>query len=42
MGLESLVSFLGDAVVFLMAALPFIAIVGIVVLIIKLIKKRRR
>ncbi|MGN1368338.1 MAG: DUF4349 domain-containing protein [Aristaeellaceae bacterium] len=41
-GLESLVSFLGDAVVFLVAALPFIAIVVIVVLIIKLIKKRRK
>lgn len=40
-GLESLVAFLGDAAVFLVAALPFIAIVAIVVIIIKVIKRRK-
>lgn len=41
-GLESFIGFLGDAVVFLVAALPYIAIVMITVIIIKLIKKRRK
>lgn len=41
-GLESFIGFLGDTVVFLVAALPYIAIVMIVVIIIKLIKKRRK
>ncbi|MDD6049796.1 MAG: DUF4349 domain-containing protein [Clostridiales bacterium] len=41
LGLEGLVEFLGDAVVFLVAALPFIAIVAIVVIIIKVIKRRK-
>ena len=41
LGLEGLVEFLGDAVVFLVAALPFIAIVAVVVIIIKVIKRRK-
>ncbi len=41
-GLESFIGFLGDMVVFLVAALPYIAIVMIAVIIIKLIKKRRK
>lgn len=41
-GLESFIGFLGDMVVFLVAALPYIAIVMITVIIIKLIKKRRK
>lgn len=41
-GLESFIGFLGDMVVFLVAALPFIAIVMITVIMIKLIKKRRK
>ncbi len=41
-GLESFIGFLGDTVVFLVAALPYIAIVMITVIIIKLIKKRRK
>ncbi len=41
-GLESFIGFLGDTVVFLVAALPYIAIVMITVIIIKLIKRRRK
>lgn len=41
-GLESFIGFLGDMVVFLVAALPYIAIVMITVIMIKLIKKRRK
>ena len=41
-GLESLVGFLGDMVVFLMAALPFIAIVVVAVIAVKLIKRRKK
>ena len=41
-GFASLVSFLGDMVVFLVAALPFIAIVAIILIAIRLIRKRRK
>ena len=41
-GLESLAGFLGDMVVFLVAALPFIAIVIVVVIAVKLIKRRKK
>jgi hypothetical protein len=41
-GLESLAGFLGDTVVFLVAALPFIAIVAVVVIAVKLIKRRKK
>jgi len=41
-GLESLVGFLGDMVVFLVAALPFIAIAAVVVIAVRLIIKRRK
>lgn len=41
-GLENLVGFLGDMVVFLVAALPFIAIVMVVVIAVKLIKRRKK
>ena len=41
-GLESLTGFLEDMVVFLVAALPFIAIVTVVVVVIKLIKRRKK
>lgn len=41
-GLEAFVEFLGDMVVFLAAALPFIVLVGIVVLVVKLLRKRRK
>ena len=41
-GLESLVGFLGDMVVFLVAALPFIAIVVVAVIAVKLIKRRKK
>ena len=41
-GLESLAGFLGDMVVFLVAALPFIVIVAVVVVVIKLIKRRKK
>ena len=42
LGLESLVGFLGDVVVFLVAALPFMGIVVVVVIAIKLIKRRKK
>ena len=42
LGLESLVGFLGDVVVFLVAALPFMVIVVVVVIAIKLIKRRKK
>ncbi len=41
-GLDTLVGFLGDALVFLVAAAPFIAIVAIVFVTVRLIRKRRR
>ena len=41
-GLESLVGFLGDMVVFLVAALPYIAIAAVVVIAVRLIIKRRK
>ena len=41
-GLESLTGFLGDMVVFLVAALPFIVIVAVVVIAVKLIKRRKK
>lgn len=41
-GLETLVGFLGDALVFLVAAAPFIAIVVIVFVTVRLIRKRRK
>lgn len=41
-GLESLVGFLGDMVVFLVAAMPFIAIAVVVVIAVRLIIKRRK
>ena len=41
-GLESLTGFLGDMVVFLVAALPFIVIVTVVVISVKLIKRRKK
>ena len=41
-GFNALESFLADMVIFLVAALPFIAIVAVVVIVIKLIRKRRK
>ena len=41
-GLEGLLGFLGDMVVFLVAALPYIAIVAVAVIVIKLIKRRHK
>ena len=41
-GWETFTTFLGDMVVFLLAALPFIAIVAAVVIIVKLIKRRKK
>lgn len=41
-GFNALESFLGDMVVFLVAALPFIAIVIVVVIAVKLIKRRKK
>ncbi len=41
-GLESLVNFLGDMVVFLVAALPFIVIVAVVAIVVMIIRKRRK
>ena len=42
LGLESLVGFLGDVVVYLVAALPFMGVVVVVVIAIKLIKRRKK
>lgn len=41
-GWEAFTGFLGDMVVFLVAALPFMVIVAVVVIVIKLIRKRRK
>lgn len=41
-GLDTFVGFLGDAAVFLVAAAPFIAIVALVFVTVRLIRKRRR
>ena len=41
-GFEGLIGFLGDAVVFLVAALPYIAIVAVAAIVIKVIRKRRK
>ena len=41
-GCETLVGFLGDMVVFLVAALPFIGIVVVVAIVVRIIKKRRK
>lgn len=41
-GFNALESFLGDMVVFLVAALPFIAIVIVAVIVVKLIKRRKK
>ena len=41
-GWEAFTTFLGDMVVFLMAALPFIAIVAAVVIVVKLFKRRKK
>ena len=41
-GWEAFTSFLGDMVVFLVAALPFMVIVAVVVIVIKLIRRRRK
>ena len=41
-GWEAFTGFLGDMVVFLVAALPFMVIVAVVVIVIKLIRRRRK
>ncbi len=41
-GAQAFVGFLGDAVVFLVAALPFIVIVGVIALIVIVIKRRKK
>ena len=41
-GWEAFTTFLSDMVVFLMAALPFIAIVAAVVIVVKLFKRRKK
>ena len=41
-GWEGFIGFLGDMVVFLVAALPFIVIVAVVVIVVKLIKRRHK
>ena len=41
-GVNALESFLADMLVFLVAALPFIAIVAVVVIVLKIIRKRRK
>lgn len=41
-GFSALVSFLGDAVIFLVAALPFIAVVAAIVIAIRIIRRFRR
>lgn len=41
-GFESLVEFLQDMVVFLVAALPFIAIVAVLAIVIRIIKRRKK
>lgn len=41
-GCETLVGFLGDMVVFLVAALPFIGIVVVVAIVVRIIRKRRK
>ena len=41
-GVNALESFLADMLVFLVAALPFIAIVAVVVIAVKIIRKRRK
>nr|MBR4279742.1 DUF4349 domain-containing protein [Clostridia bacterium] len=41
-GCDALVSFLGDMAVFLVAALPFIAIVAVVIIVVQLIKRRKK
>ena len=40
--INALESFLADMLIFLMAALPFIAIVAVVVIAVKIIRKRRK
>ena len=42
MGFEALVEFLQDMVIFLVAALPFIAIVGAVVIVVKIIRRKKK
>ena len=41
-GWDALTGFVGDAAVFLVAALPFIVIVAVVVIVVKLIKRRHK
>ncbi len=41
-GVQAFVGFLGDAVVFLVAALPFIAIVGVIALAVIIVKRRKK
>ena len=41
-GWESFVEFLGDMVVFLAAALPFIVVVAVIVIVVKVIRKRKK
>lgn len=41
-GLNACISFLGDALVFLAAALPFIGIVGVIALVVVILRKRKR
>ena len=42
MGFEALVEFLQDMVIFLVAALPFIVIVGAVVIVVKIIRRKKK
>ena len=42
MGFEALVEFLQDMVIFLVAALPFIVIVGVVVIVVKIVRRKKK
>ncbi|MBR2718986.1 MAG: DUF4349 domain-containing protein [Clostridia bacterium] len=41
-GWESFVEFLGDMVVFLAAALPFLVVIAVIVIVVKIIRRRRK
>lgn len=42
MGFEALVEFLQDMLIFLVAALPFIVIVGVVVIVVKIVRRKKK